>query len=92
MSKNDHYKQEYKGFKIDPYRIAIIYGIGNYIQFHMLKKLLRGTNKGHSVVDLIDELQCCLDRWREIEFEDSLESRDLKIRACLICEKDEEGM
>ena len=92
MSKNEHYNQEYKGLKIDPYRVAMIYGIDIQVQFHMLKKLLRGTKKGHSVGELIEELQCCLDRWKEIEFENSVEDREARVKSCLICEKDREGM
>ena len=65
-----HYRREYKGIKLDPYRIGEVYGITNPIQFHMMKKLLRGTSKGHSEVELISEMRCCLDRWDEILKED----------------------
>ena len=38
----------------------------------MLKKLLRGAGKGHSEKDLVTELQCSLDRWKEMMAEDLL--------------------
>jgi len=52
-------------FKMDPYRIGRVYGLSG-VPEHMVKKLLRGASKGHSEEELIAELQCCLDRWKEI--------------------------
>lgn len=52
-------------FKLDPYRISRVYGLAGPAE-HMVKKILRGTSKGHTENELIAELQCCLDRWREL--------------------------
>jgi hypothetical protein len=68
--KGKHYRYEFKGVKFDPYRVASLYGLTGGPQEHMLKKLLRGGGKGHSEDELIAELQCCLDRWKEMREED----------------------
>ena len=36
-----------------------------------MKKVLRGSDKGHTEEDLINEIQCCLDRWKEMVKEDN---------------------
>lgn len=69
--KGSHYRYTYKGIKLDPYRVCEIYNIGGGPREHMTKKLLRGPAKGHSEQELIDELQCCLDRWKEMVLEDT---------------------
>lgn len=66
QSVSSHYKHSFKGIKLDPYRICRVYGIGGGPREHMLKKLLRGTEKGHSEDFLIAELQSSLDRWRQM--------------------------
>lgn len=66
MDKGKHYRYEFKGVKFDPYRVARMYDLGGGPREHMVKKLLRGTGKGHTERELIDELQCCLDRWKEM--------------------------
>ena len=68
--KGSHYRFEFKGVKFDPYRVCKMYGIQGGPQEHMIKKLLRGAGKGHTVEDLVKELQCCLDRWKEMIEED----------------------
>lgn len=75
VDKGSHYRYMYNGVKIDPYRVCKIYGIKGGPHEHMTKKLLRGEDKGHSVEDLIKELQCCLDRWKEMIKEDNDETR-----------------
>lgn len=57
-------------FKLDPYRIASLYNLGGGPREHIVKKGLRGTDKGHTELELVNELQCCLDRWREMLEED----------------------
>lgn len=66
----DYYHYEFKGLKLDPYRICEIYKIGGGPREHMIKKLLRGGDKGHEPGKLISELQSALDRWREMLNED----------------------
>jgi hypothetical protein len=61
-----HYRYHFKGVKIDPYRIAKIYNLGGGPREHMVKKLLRGFDKGHTEEQLVAELQSCLDRWKEM--------------------------
>jgi len=68
--KGSHYRYKYKGIKLDPYRICKLYGVPQGPHEYMLKKLLRASGKGHSEEDLIQELQCCLDRWKEMLQED----------------------
>jgi len=72
--KGKHYRHIYRGIKVDPYRICQIYDMGGGPREHMTKKLLRGTSKGHDEMQLLDELQCSLDRWREMIKEDRMES------------------
>lgn len=66
-----HYRHEYRGIKFDPYRVCWLYGIKGGPREHIVKKALRGTDKGHTELELINELQACLDRWREMVEEDS---------------------
>lgn len=65
-----HYRYEYRGIKLDPYRICAIYGITGGPREHMIKKLLRGDNKGHEEMFLIDELENILQRWKGMIIED----------------------
>ena len=66
-----YYNYEYKGLKLDPYRITEIYGITNPAQQHAVKKLLRAGNKpGNETVQEIDEVIKSLVRWKEMIKED----------------------
>lgn len=65
-----HYRYQYKGIKLDPYRVAKVYAINGGPQEHILKKILRGTTKGHTEQEVINEIQACLDRWQEMIKED----------------------
>lgn len=71
VDPGEHYRYSYHGVNIDPYRICRIYDLGGGPREHMTKKLLRGSGKGHEELELINELQCCLDRWREMYEEDN---------------------
>ena len=70
QDKGSHYRYQYKGINLDPYRVCKVYGIAGGPHEHIVKKALRGLRKGHSEQDLILELQCCLDRWQEMLEED----------------------
>jgi hypothetical protein len=61
-----HYRFEFNGVKMDPYRIALTHDVTHPIAFHMLKKILRGSRKGHSERHLVTELKDCVRRWEEI--------------------------
>lgn len=41
-----YYNKVYKGIKLDPYRIAEIYGITDHAMFQALKKLLAAGQRG----------------------------------------------
>lgn len=58
-------KNGYVTVNLDPYRVSDTYGLGGWRE-HIVKKTLRGTDKGHSVEELIEELQCCLDRAKQM--------------------------
>jgi len=68
--KGAHYRYMHEGVKLDPYRVCKLFIINGGPHEHMTKKILRGSGKGHSEDDLIKELQCCLDRWKEMIEED----------------------
>ena len=65
-----HYQNHYKGVKLDPYRIADIYQIPAGPRWQILKKTLRGTSKGQSEQEVINEIRSALDRWQEMVEED----------------------
>lgn len=63
-----------KGFvmvNIDPYRISEVYKLGGWRE-HLFKKTVRGTDKGHTEQELIEELQCTINRAKQM-FEESKE-------------------
>ena len=55
----------YVTVNLDPYRVSDVYGIGGWRE-HIMKKTLRGTEKGHTEEELLEELQCCLDRAKQM--------------------------
>lgn len=66
-----HYQgHHYRGVKMDPYRIADIYQIPAGPRWQILKKTLRGTSKGQSEQEVINEIRSALDRWQEMVEED----------------------
>jgi hypothetical protein len=65
-----HYRYEYKGVKIDPYRILNEYAITNHAQAHAIKKLLRAGRSVKDLVQDINEVKDTLDRWLEMIEED----------------------
>lgn len=80
--KGKHYRHSFKlrlsvsditnGYvtvNLDPYRISDVYELGGWRE-HVIKKALRGTLKGHSEQELIDELRACIDRAEQMMKED----------------------
>ena len=57
--------------KMDPYRVCKLYGVGGGAREHLIKKALRGAGKGHTELELINELKSCLKRWEEMHNEDN---------------------
>ena len=66
-----HYDMHYRGVKIDPYRLFLIYQITNPAQQHAIKKLLRAGTSVKPLVQDIDETIATLNRWKEIILEDT---------------------
>ena len=58
INEYKHYQYNYKGIKLDPYRILSIYGITCPAMQHAIKKLLRA---GNSVKDLEQDIQEVID-------------------------------
>lgn len=65
-----HYRMQYRGIKLDPFRICDIYGITSFGQATLVKKALR-MGKAHKdrKQDLLD-MRCCIDRMLEMMDED----------------------
>lgn len=61
-------KRGYVIVNIDPYRISEVYELGGWRE-HLVKKAIRGTEKGHTEDELIEELQCTLDRAKQMREE-----------------------
>lgn len=67
----DYYNKVYKGIKLDPYRIAEIYGITDHAMFQALKKLLVAGQRGNKSVEQdITEARDALNRKIEMLSED----------------------
>lgn len=65
-----HYRYEYQGVKLDPYRILQVYDITHPAHQHAIKKLLRA---GRSIKDTrrdVAEVILALQRWLEMMDED----------------------
>jgi len=67
----DPYQITIGGVKADPYRIAKAYGIDDPIIFQAIKKLLRCGRKHKSMAQDVREAITSLERWEEIEAEDT---------------------
>jgi hypothetical protein len=67
----EHYRLEYRGVKIDPFRIAQVYGIKDFAMMTVLKKVLR-AGRAHKDLrqDLLD-MKCAIDRKLEMMAEDN---------------------
>lgn len=57
-----HYRFEYQGIKLDPFRIAQIYDMKSFALMTVLKKILCAGNRGHKnykadILDCINALQ-----------------------------------
>lgn len=54
-----HYRYEYRGAKLDPFRICDIYGVNDFGQGTLIKKSLRlGTAHKDRKQDLLDIINC----------------------------------
>ena len=65
-----HYAFDFKGVRIDPYRILEVYGISHPAQQHAIKKLLRAGRSVKTLEADIDEVIATLERWKGMIGED----------------------
>lgn len=66
-----HYRYTYKGIKLDPARIALVYGLKNMMQAAIVKKALRAGERGHKdIIRDIDDIITAAHRWKEMVIED----------------------
>lgn len=65
------YRWSFKGATFDFYRLLEILRITNHAQAHALKKIVRAGQSVKSKIQDIDEAIACLQRWREMEIENS---------------------
>jgi len=70
-----HYRHEYKGLKLDPFRIARIYDMTGFPEQTILKKVLKLGERGakDKRQDLLDII-CAAQRALEIMDEDEIEA------------------
>ncbi len=59
----------YAEIRLDPYRMADFYGIGGGPREQVFKKAIRGTSKGHSELQVIDDIRAAIDRWEQMVLE-----------------------
>ena len=65
-----HYRNEFKGLKIDVYRVLQVFGVTDPVAQHIVKKLLRGTKKGHDEITVWNEVFQACERKKEMIEED----------------------
>lgn len=67
-----HYRYDFKGVKLDPYRVMDLYGITHPAHQHAVKKLLRAGRGDHrDIIGDIDGAISALTRWKEMLAEDN---------------------
>lgn len=67
-----HYRYQYNGINLDPYRIIKVYGITEPAAQHALKKILCAGKRGHNtVIQDIDDVINAMNRWKEMILEDN---------------------
>ena len=71
MSLTSHYDFEYKGIRLDPYRILAVYDhiVDPELQ-HALKKLLRAGRGTKSLEQDVEEVILTLEAWKRRKRED----------------------
>ena len=65
-----HYRNEFKGVKFDVYRVLQIFEVTDPVAQHIVKKLLRGTKKGHDEITVWNEVFQACERKKEMIEED----------------------
>ncbi len=69
-----HYRFEYKGVRLDPARIQLVYGLSHPMQTTILKKSLRAGSAHKSLEEDIKDIICAAERWLEMLEEDKNEN------------------
>jgi hypothetical protein len=65
------YAREFRGVKLDPYRILSVYGITDPAIQHAIKKLLRlGRGENDADTDVAEAIEA-LERWQEMQEEEA---------------------
>ena len=67
---DSHYQHQYKGIKLDPYRIAKIYNMQGGPREQIMKKCLRFTDKDQTERQVLGEIKKAVIRWEQILEED----------------------
>ena len=57
-----HYRHEFQGHKIDVYRVLQIFRVTDPVAQHIVKKLLRGSKKGHTMDFVWNEVKQAVER------------------------------
>lgn len=69
-----HYRYVYKGIKLDPARIQLIYNATHPLQGAIIKKALCAGNRGHKdLLQDLDDIICAAERWKEMLIEDGID-------------------
>src|SRR5690554_2375307 len=71
MSADKHYSYDFKGVRLDPYRILDVYGITHPAQQHAIKKLLRAGRSVKTTRQDVEEVIMTLERWIQMMGEES---------------------
>lgn len=61
-----HYRSEYKGIKLDPYRIADVYKLNDPALFTILKKVLRAGRAHKDLTQDLKDIICAAERKLEM--------------------------
>ena len=70
-ANSTYYHEDYKGIRMDPYRILDVWGITHPAQQHAIKKLLRAGRGGKELRQDIAEVVESLERWLDMLGEDA---------------------
>ena len=65
-----HYRHSFMGHNIDVYRVLEIFNVTDPVAQHIIKKLLRGEKKGHTMDFVWNEVFQACDRKKEMIKED----------------------
>ena len=67
-----HYSREYRGIKLDPYRVARVYKMQGGPREQIMKKCLRFTDKGQTEREVLNEIKSAMARWEQMLDEDGM--------------------